>query len=373
MRTKLGVLAMVFVMLSSLTFAAGGKEAGGKAAQPEGGKKYKFYFSLSVIGNEWMTSCQNMLVAMTKKPEYRDKIDLKIQVSGDNAQKQIQQIEAMVKAGANAIIIYPISPTALDQAIKAATDKGIVVYCLDGKVEEPSAHSMGTDAIKMGETRMEWLAKEIKYKGNIVRVTGIPGTLFNTEVEQGIDNVLKKYPNIKVIASVNGEWSQTAARARMTEVLATHSWDDIDGIITQYGGYTLALMQIEAGRSPEKLLPIAGEAENGQRIMMLPPGTVDGAYGMRSISIGTAPYQGALAVKLCMDILDGKTVPQHTIVQSETAVTGKVKMAKDGSFEELKNGANVFSPTLVSPTWNTDIYLDELGLGLNASLLGEPD
>jgi ribose transport system substrate-binding protein len=132
-------------------------------------------------------------------------------------------------------------------------------------------------------------------------------------------------------------------------------------------------MQIEAGRSPEKLLPIAGEAENGQRIMMLPPGTVDGAYGMRSISIGTAPYQGALAVKLCMDILDGKTVPQHTIVQSETAVTGKVKMAKDGSFEELKNGANVFSPTLVSPTWNTDIYLDELGLGLNASLLGEPD
>ena len=93
-----------------------------------------------------MTSCQNMLVAMTKKPEYRDKIDLKIQVSGDNAQKQIQQIEAMVKAGANAIIIYPISPTALDQAIKAATDKGIVVYCLDGKVEEPSAHSMGIDS-----------------------------------------------------------------------------------------------------------------------------------------------------------------------------------------------------------------------------------
>ena len=48
-------------------------------------------------------------------------------------------------------------------------------------------------------------------------------------------------------------------------------------------------------------------------------------------------------------------------------------MAMDGSFEELKNGANVFSPTLVSPTWNTDIYLEELGLGLNASLLGEPD
>ena len=34
----------------------------------------------------------------------------------------------MVQAGANAIIVYPISPTALNPAIKNACDHGVVVF-----------------------------------------------------------------------------------------------------------------------------------------------------------------------------------------------------------------------------------------------------
>ena len=80
--------------------------------------KYKVFLSMSYVGNDWQAEAQNMVAAMAKANS--DKVDLQIQVSGPVAQKQIQQLNAMVQAGAKAIIVYPISPTALNPAIKNA-------------------------------------------------------------------------------------------------------------------------------------------------------------------------------------------------------------------------------------------------------------
>ena len=52
---------------------------------------------------------------------------------GPNAQRQIQQINAMVQAGAEAIVVFPISPTALNQAVKNACDKGVMVFAYDAR------------------------------------------------------------------------------------------------------------------------------------------------------------------------------------------------------------------------------------------------
>ena len=73
-------------------------------------KPYKVFLSMSYIGNDWQAEAANMVKAMaaSKGP---DKLTLETQVSGPNPQRQIQQINAMVQAGANAIVVYPISPT----------------------------------------------------------------------------------------------------------------------------------------------------------------------------------------------------------------------------------------------------------------------
>src|SRR5882757_4328604 len=80
--------------------------------------KYKIFLSMSYVGNDWQTEAANMVKAMAVTPGLKDKVDLEVQVAGTDAQKQIQQINSMVQAGAKAIVIYPISPTALNRAIK---------------------------------------------------------------------------------------------------------------------------------------------------------------------------------------------------------------------------------------------------------------
>jgi ribose transport system substrate-binding protein len=361
MRKALLVLGVLCLLVSPLF-------AGGKTEAPKG--KYKIFYSMSVVGNEWQTINKNLLEALAKSDRYKDRVEYETQVAGEDAQKQVQQIKAMVMAGADAIIVYPVDATALEQALKAAAEAKVVVYMLDTDREEKYAYSIaGGPFSDAGRIRMEYVAKQMGYKGNLVRITGIPGTLFNTEVESGVEEVLAKYPDIKVIATANGEWTNAGARARMKEILVTHPWDEIDGIVTQYGADAVTQMQLEDGRPADKLIPIAGETPNLQRLMMLPPGTCKEAVGLRSISVGFATFQGALALKLAVDILDGKSVPKLTLIplSSFTVTSENVKLG-DGSLESLRNGANCFPSDIYPDSYNTDIYHPDVDLGLDAAL-----
>src|ERR1700735_3963134 len=121
--------------------------AAGIAAAPavHAAQKHKIFLSMSYVGNDWQTEAANMVKAMAATPDLKDKVDLEVQVAGTDAQKQIQQINSMVQAGAKAIVIYPISPTALNRAIKNACSKGVVVAAYDGEVTEPCAHNVTID------------------------------------------------------------------------------------------------------------------------------------------------------------------------------------------------------------------------------------
>src|SRR5579872_3199868 len=91
-------------------------------------KKFKIFLSMSYIGNDWQAEAANMVKAMAAHKNFADKVDLQVQVAGPNAQRQIQQINAMVQAGARAIVVYPISPTALNAVVKNACDKGVKIF-----------------------------------------------------------------------------------------------------------------------------------------------------------------------------------------------------------------------------------------------------
>jgi ABC-type sugar transport system, periplasmic component len=105
-------------------------------------EKFKIFLSMSYIGNDWQAEAANMLKAMALHKDYADKVDLQVQVAGPNAQKQIQQINSMVQAGADAIVVYPISPTALNNAVKNACAKGVVVIAYDSIISEPCAYNV---------------------------------------------------------------------------------------------------------------------------------------------------------------------------------------------------------------------------------------
>ena len=84
----------------------------------------------------------------------------------------------------------------------------------------------------------EWLAKKLNGKGNIIVMTGVPGTSVDTLRTKAAKEVFAKYPDIKIVGEAVGMWSQAVARTELSKILATRNWDQIDGLWTQVGCYT---------------------------------------------------------------------------------------------------------------------------------------
>jgi len=358
----------------ALTLAAGAAQA-----QDE---PYDIYLSMSYIGNDWQAEAANMVKALAASEDYADRVNLEVQVAGPNAQRQIQQINAMVQAGADAIVVYPISPTALNSVVKSACDRGVVVVAYDGEVTEPCAHNVTIDQAEAGRKTAEWLVEQLGGEGDILMVTGVPGTSVDTARTKAAKEVFSEHEGIDVVGEAVGMWSQAVARTELNKLMATRDWSDIDGLWMQVGCYTANAMQIESGIEPENLLPCAGEGSNGGRIQMLPAGTeVEGAnmpyapMGAPRISYASPPYSGALALKLAVDALDGKEIPDHTTLPLPLVTNETVELCETGSWEEQKAGCNAFQPALVSnPGWFASIFSEELPqLGLNAALVGQPE
>ena len=120
---------------------------------------------MSYIGNDWQAEAANMVKAMAAHPEFVDRVDLQVQVSGPNAQRQIQQINAMVQGGAEAIVVYPISPTALNQVVKNACDKGVVVIAYDAEITEPCAYNVHIDQEEAGTRDRRVAGRQARRQG----------------------------------------------------------------------------------------------------------------------------------------------------------------------------------------------------------------
>lgn len=345
-------------------------------------EKQKVFLSMSYIGNDWQAEAANMVKAMAASKTLRDKIDLEVQVAGPNAQRQIQQINAMVQAGAKAIVVYPISPTALNQVVKSACAKGVKIVAYDSVITEPCAYNVTIDQAEAGRRTAEWLVEKLGGKGNIVLVTGVPGTSVDSGRTNAAKEVFAKHPGIKIVGEAVGMWSQAVARTELSKLLATRNWNDIDGLWMQVGCYTANAMQLEAGRTAEQLKPCAGEGSNGGRIQMLKAGTevegADGAYkplGAPRISYASPPYSGAYALKLAAELLEGKDVPHNVTLPLPIVTNETVKLCETGSWDEMKAGCNVFKPSIIpNPGWFASIFSEKTPeVGLNAALVGQPE
>jgi ribose transport system substrate-binding protein len=352
------------------------------ASTAQAQEKAKVFLSMSYIGNDWQAEATSMVKAMATHRSMINKIDLQVQVAGPSAQKQIEQINGMVRAGAKAIIVYPISPTALNGAVKNACEKGVIVVAYDSIITEPCAYNVHIDQKQWGIKSAEWLVKKLGGKGKVVMINGVPGTTVDTLRAEGAKEVFVKNPGIEVVAETSGMWSQAVGRTELSKILATRPWDRIDGIWMQVGCYTAISMQSEAGIADDKLRPCAGEASNGGRIQMLPVGTeVEGAngnyrpMGAPRWSSGSQNFTGALALKLAVAKLEGKNIPALTDVPQNIVTNENIKLCKEGSWAEMKVGCNVFRPSIVpNPGWFASIFSPETPeIGLNAALVGQPE
>ena len=217
-------------------------------------------YASSYAGNTWranvMERLQNTIIPKWKKLGLIK--DVVITQSNLNDSTQIQQMRQLVDRGVDAIVVCCSNPAALNQTVKYAHDRGVPVFSGIGYLTSPYSVNSSANFVVGGELLGEWMANEIHGKGNVLIVEGIPGASASDSQNQGVLRALKKYPDIKVVGSVAGMWTDQVAQSEIQKWLATNP-GQLDGVIIQSAselGAVRALMQ--SGR-PMPPITIGGE------------------------------------------------------------------------------------------------------------------
>ncbi len=284
---------------------------------------YKIAVSNSYIGNAWRTQMIQIAKAYVKQPHVAPLIEeFTVISSGQDVAAQIAQMDNMIAAGVDAIILNAATPTGFDAVIRRAKEAGIIVVSFDNIVTSPDAILVNEDQVEFGRVMARDLVERLNEKGNVVMVNGVPGTSVDRDRNKGAKEVFSQYPGINIIAEVVGMWDDGVTQKVMADLLATR--DDIDGVWVQAGTVGAVKAFMDAGRP---FVPIAGEAENGFRKLMA-------EYkdeGLVGISVGQSPALVAVSIQAALELLQGKELPRIISVPLPVARS-----------EDLQPGVNYF-------------------------------
>ena len=173
---------------------------------------------------------------------------------------QIQQMRQLVDQGVDAIIICCSNPTALNQTIKYAYDKGVPTFSFTGYVTSPYAVNSSVNYQLAGYQIGRWMAKEIGEKGNVLVIEGIPGASASDSQNRGVLSGLAESPDVKIVGQIAHMWTSQVGQAETQKWLATHP-GQLDGVAVQSSGETGVLQALlQSGR---KLPPISIGGELG--------------------------------------------------------------------------------------------------------------
>jgi ribose transport system substrate-binding protein len=326
------------------------------AAPASADQHYKVFLDMSYSGNTWQAAAANGIQALAATPPYDKTVEFKTVISGTDVQHQISDLQSMIASGANAIILYPLSPTALNRVIKDACTKGVVMFTYDSTVTEPCAHNVSNITARYGANSAQWMVNQMGGAGELIFNHGVAGTTVTTTYDEQAYGVFKKYPGIKIVGDFYGNWNDATSQEEIAKILAAHP--NVDGIWTVDGTY--GSLQAVLNKRLDRLVVIAGQSNNGYRLMMADPALQ--AKGLKGLSSSAGPAVGGYAFKVMMEVVTGQQkLTGNNIEYPLPWVEPKdVKVCEGESFV---GGCNTFPTDKVPP-----LFIDT---ALNGDLLPE--
>lgn len=267
-------------------------------------KKYKIGVSNASVSNTWRVAMVKMLREEAKKhPE----VELLYTDANDNAAKQNSDIDDLLAKGIDALLVAPCTEAAVDPAIERAYKKGIPVIVFDRRPKTDKYTTfVVTDDVINGQMSAQLLVDELKKKfgkpmGNVVILEGFLGSGPQIDRYKGIMNVLKKYPDIKVVAKQATDFQRAKGQSVMENILQAQK--KIDAVISESGeGLAGAIDAMKAANRLKGVIIVNIDGYNG--ILK---------YIKQGLVAGTTLFParlGAEALIVALKVLKGEKVPK---------------------------------------------------------------
>ncbi len=278
----------------------------------------RYHIGISQCSEDIWRDWQN--AEMKLEASFHEEAQLSFTTAHDDSRLQTQQIDSLVAAGIDLLIVAPNQLQTVSPAIDRAFDSGLPVIVFERKTDSQKYTAfVSADNYEMGRQMGEYIATCLGGKGNIMEIMGLKGSSPAYERHRGFHAAISHYPDIHVTATLQGDWTETTAYEATKQWLNSKSvngrWIDVvfgHNDRTAMGARRAYVEWLEGNSHSSSQLPLFCGIDGL-------PGEQGGICQVRD-SLLTASYiyptRGDLLLQLALDILEGKPYEKETLLTS---------------------------------------------------------
>jgi ribose transport system substrate-binding protein len=249
----------------------------------------------------WMKQTQGTIEDVVGQLKGKGLVDRLVVTDAEgNANTQIAQIQSMIDADVDAIVVIAGSSTALNRVVEQACERGIAVANVDSLVTtDRLTVKINTDSNKWGRQAAEWLVGQMGGAGKVIVMNGPAGISVSEDRRAGATPVLQANPKVEVLTETNTAYNAAPAQEAMTSLLFQHA--QVDGVLS-LGGALSAGAILAMDRQGREIPPITGE--NYRQFLELWK-----EKGLKAWATMQPNWLGGFGVYAAVQALEGKDVP----------------------------------------------------------------
>ncbi|MEE4074912.1 sugar ABC transporter substrate-binding protein [Pseudomonas viridiflava] len=262
---------------------------------------YRIGVSIARVDDNFMTYVRNGLDDAARQ----EGVQIQFEDAQGDVVRQLNQVQGFLNQKVDAVIVLPVDTSATASMTRAAVAAKIPLVYVNRHPDErklpTGVVTVASNDIEAGQLQMRYLAEKLGGKGTLAIIMGDLAQNATHDRTEGVKQILKDYPNIKVVEQQSAEWQRSKGMDLTSNWLLAGS--RFDAIIANNDemaiGAAMALQQAGKAKGEVAIVGIDG----------LPDGLAAIKRGMLVASVFQDPKaQAASAMQSAIKMIKGEPV-----------------------------------------------------------------
>ncbi len=259
-------------------------------------------------------------------------ISLTVVDAGDDATKQVSDIEDLISKNVSVLIVNPVDSDAVTGAVQEAVNKGVKVISVDRAVNGVDIDcQIASDNVAGAELATQYIVDTLGDGVKVAELQGTSGASAAIDRGTGFHNVADK--KLEVVASQTANFDRTEGMTVMENMLQANS--DIKAVFAANDEMALGAMEAIAGAGKD--IMVVGFDATDDAIASIKEGKMAATIAQQPDLIG------ATAIENAMKLIEGESIEKSipvevTLVTKDNVDTFNEKNETSGG-EVVGNGS----------------------------------